>query len=1497
MFNGAHWYGEKIEIPEVDLSDYYTQEEVNTLLSYKQGTIDDLTTIRSGAALGATALQPSALNGYATSKDVEATYVKKVSGKGLSTEDFTTALKNKLNGLSNYDDTAISQAINTLRTDFDTLVGDGAQGAIDTFNEIIAFLEGVEENTLSGIIAGIEKQIGDNKTNISNVGEALRLLTVEVQGNTSNISKNTTAIATNKADIATNKTNIANNATAIENLSKYIDKLFTFDEANETIKTKYNFSSEKSIATKGIGTSSGGGSSYGRLDDWTKYDASKGDVLSALLGYGLKNDIATLTGKFGNYFTKSETRNEIVAYLGDFNNEMIVPIYSTKSEVSSLADVVGGIGSRVSTLEGKATAVSFAQTLTGGKQIGTITIDGKGTALFAPAGYAWGEITSRPTKLSDFTNDLGLGSLAYKSSLVASDIPDLSGKYLSLNGGIITGTLNVGNNISANGTGSFALGITAGSTSKLSLIHVGSIEMNVDGKFTTNGGYIDFHYGGSQDDYTSRIIENERGRISIYADTGVDITGEVRIGGKTAIHSGNIGSQSVASATSATYLTRLGVPSTDVFADYVAEYIVGKGVNVLRNSSGAAIGDIPNTSTVLNVGNETARFFRLISYKDGDLYYQTPNSSDNAWATRRTLLDSENYYNLISNVASADYATSAGDADTLDTYHEDSFFRYRGSANAANVNCNDVKGFGMYHIGDVDVSNTGYPTANGNMLNFRANTGLFQILSNSIGSRIWIRSRWYNNKTEWRQIAYTSSNVASATKATQDGNGNVIATTYLPLSGGKIIGDFHIGDDSASTTNQYYLRMWKEENSQRHRAMLYVDANGTSLSYYNKTSGLLTQLVLGGSSYKIGTAYTLYDIIHSGNIGSQSVNYATSAGSADNATKWDGFKYHNIVINNSNDRPYFKLVTIRVIGSYINSVVSFDVSGRGKGVAHIQVYTNGSSSIGSSRASKAEVTGDSLFADQIRVYTIGNETDSSGNITSKVIEVWYTQRQSYDAVVVQNVHWGQGESVEISCSTYESLPTSYESYIDATIGSIYGSITKLSTARTIWGQSFDGTGNVSGAMSGITTLNASGAVTLGSTLSVSSGITSAGAITIKDTLYGIGVTGVIRGSKLVSEGAIETGSLKVGGILIEDKDGDLFINGNLAASGSIATKGVGTSSSGGSGTIPWSEVPMSILPANNTLDLGSNAKPWDRVFSSYFGTNNNHTIITGTSVNIASDLYFSNGIDHIDADGNAYLHSIYMDDELVATEAWVNNKLGAAASYGIGYVQSGNNGLVTGNSVYVALTSYESDVLTAKYATLANTYTKTQVNNNFATKSEAMIDVSTTIVGSRAVKPTLTLTDGDSSWSMDVAKVSGSNVAITKYCVYSESESLMELSQSGDMWLNGRLTQSSDETLKNILSYNVDMKVRDIANAPICYFTWKDRVSDRQIGTIAQYWELITPECVIGEEGQMSMDYSTLGLVSSVINAREIVKHEDEIETLKKRVKELEDKLAALKAA
>ena len=177
--------------------------EIGSAVEGKQNTIVDLETIRQGAAKGATAVQnvSSSNTNYATvsregfewiitprtkkiseagdpffnssgiadAYDVKQELVKKVDkliGKQLSTEDFTTALKQKLQGLSNYDDSALTSAINSLQGQINTLVSGNVSSAIDTFNEIIAFLDGVKDTQdLAGIIASIEQQIaGVNST-------------------------------------------------------------------------------------------------------------------------------------------------------------------------------------------------------------------------------------------------------------------------------------------------------------------------------------------------------------------------------------------------------------------------------------------------------------------------------------------------------------------------------------------------------------------------------------------------------------------------------------------------------------------------------------------------------------------------------------------------------------------------------------------------------------------------------------------------------------------------------------------------------------------------------------------------------------------------------------------------------------------------------------------------------------------------------------------------------------------------------------------------------------------------------------------------------------------------------------------------------------------------------------------------------------------------------------------------------------------------------------
>lgn len=86
--------------------------------------------------------------------------VDKVSGKGLSTNDLTTELLNKLNSLDNYDDTAVRNLITGISSRIDTLVGESASEAIDNFNEILAFLNGVTDTqTLQGLISNLKKTL------------------------------------------------------------------------------------------------------------------------------------------------------------------------------------------------------------------------------------------------------------------------------------------------------------------------------------------------------------------------------------------------------------------------------------------------------------------------------------------------------------------------------------------------------------------------------------------------------------------------------------------------------------------------------------------------------------------------------------------------------------------------------------------------------------------------------------------------------------------------------------------------------------------------------------------------------------------------------------------------------------------------------------------------------------------------------------------------------------------------------------------------------------------------------------------------------------------------------------------------------------------------------------------------------------------------------------------------------------------------------------------
>lgn len=187
--------------------------------------------------------------------------IDKVTGKGLSTEDFTTTLKTKLESLTNYDDTAIQNAVNGLTIQLNTLVNGDASIAIESFNEIIAFLNGVEDSeSLDSIIAYIEQQIAGKQdklvsgTNIKTInGESIL-----GEGNiVVNVDLSTLAtkeeVMTNEEVSASAFGDLDDRVKAIDNILKVItvtkEELNTeVDNINENFNTIINDNEEVTAA-------------------------------------------------------------------------------------------------------------------------------------------------------------------------------------------------------------------------------------------------------------------------------------------------------------------------------------------------------------------------------------------------------------------------------------------------------------------------------------------------------------------------------------------------------------------------------------------------------------------------------------------------------------------------------------------------------------------------------------------------------------------------------------------------------------------------------------------------------------------------------------------------------------------------------------------------------------------------------------------------------------------------------------------------------------------------------------------------------------------------------------------------------------------------------------------------------------------------------------------------------------------------------------------------
>lgn len=272
----THW--ESLNLSDIGLNETQLSDYLTTNNYAKKSDIPSLSGYATQAWVN------TKLADYATTSSVTtllAEKVDKVEGKGLSANDFTDTLLNKLNGIE---------------AGANKYVLPTASGSV---------LGGVKVGTTLSIANGVLNL----KSGIATAGTYTKV-TVDTYGR---ITAGTTLIASDIPTLAISKiTGLQNALDQKMDISDFQSKFnaaiaswFVRDTENKGIRPAdhnsepVGFYTNSYISSKGINTGSGGGiSDYDRLDSWDDYSTDKsGYVLSAGLGWDLNTRVSSLESK------------------------------------------------------------------------------------------------------------------------------------------------------------------------------------------------------------------------------------------------------------------------------------------------------------------------------------------------------------------------------------------------------------------------------------------------------------------------------------------------------------------------------------------------------------------------------------------------------------------------------------------------------------------------------------------------------------------------------------------------------------------------------------------------------------------------------------------------------------------------------------------------------------------------------------------------------------------------------------------------------------------------------------------------------------------------------------------------------------------------------------------------------------------------------------------------------------------------------------------------
>lgn len=313
-----------------------------------------------------------------------------------------------------------------------------------------------------------------------------------------------------------------------------------------------------------------------------------------------------------------------------------------------------------------------------------------------------------------------------------------------------------------------------------------------------------------------------------------------------------------------------------------------------------------------------------------------------------------------------------------------------------------------------------------------------------------------NNITYNSHTYYTSNGPSKALGASTD-DGSIYSQAYSSTWVSQIAQDYRNGRLFVRGKNSNVWQSWKRI-AQYEEIPTTLPANGGNSDTVDgyHASGLLTALSNSNKGISITVGGTTKSV---SNI---SVNYASSAGNADTVDdvhvnqlcRIYTFNVHNhiIKVGTLTSGQYGHVCKLR-----FNSGIGYNASNQDKAMTVVIRASNGNAN-----------SNGFYFEAHSESYRAGAFTTFYLHQTSKTQCELYMAAFDYSGESTYEISFSAGDLWTNEISVQSALPTSniftlpnYQiAYNDYNVASA----TKLAAARTIWGQSFDGTGNVNGTI-------------------------------------------------------------------------------------------------------------------------------------------------------------------------------------------------------------------------------------------------------------------------------------------------------------------------------------------------------------------------------------------------------------------------------------------------